>query len=143
MSGSLRHLVASYSELRAFPQRFLEADEDARTSLLLLLLDAFECFSKSSSNPNVSSSIDTHSDYKSICMVQLMMALLISATIFIVGVWITKLKYTNNSFSAMEEHEGKIIIEISEMVLDRRLDLELRKELYRRRKDKAYDGGDL
>jgi hypothetical protein len=43
----------------------------------------------------------------------------------------------------MEEHEGKITIEISEMVLDRRLDLELHKELYRRRKDKAYDGGDL
>jgi len=46
--------------LRAFPQRFLEADGDARC---LLLLDAFECFSESSSNPNVSSS--THSDYKS------------------------------------------------------------------------------
>ena len=45
--------------LRAYPTRFLEADGHARCSLLL---DAFEVFTQSSSNPNVASS--TYSDYK-------------------------------------------------------------------------------
>lgn len=41
------------------------------------------------------------------------------------------------------EHPDKTPTEISEMVLDRRLDLQMRKELYREVRNKEYDGGDL
>ena len=45
--------------LRAYPDRLIEADGHARC---YMLLDAFEIFAQSSSNPNVGSS--EHSDYK-------------------------------------------------------------------------------
>lgn len=51
--------------LRAYPRRFLEADGHARC---YLLLDAFEIFTQTSSNPGVASS--THSDYKKHCTVK-------------------------------------------------------------------------
>ena len=45
--------------LQAYPLRFIEADNSART---FMLLDAFEVFAQSSSNPHVRNA--THSDYK-------------------------------------------------------------------------------
>jgi len=51
--------------LRAYPDRFIEADGHARC---YLLLDAFELFCQQASNPNVASS--THSDYKKHCTVK-------------------------------------------------------------------------
>lgn len=48
--------------LQAYPTRFIESDGHARC---YLLLDAFEIFTQTSSNPNVASS--THSDYKKHC----------------------------------------------------------------------------
>ena len=44
---------------QAYPQRFVEADGHA---MCFMLLDAFEIFTQSSSNPNVASAL--HSDYK-------------------------------------------------------------------------------
>ena len=48
----------------------------------------------------------------------------------------------NEELSKMEENKNKSPEEISEMVLARRLDLKMRKELYRLH-GKEYDGGDL
>ena len=51
--------------LRNYPCRFFEADGHARC---FMLLDAFEIFTQTSSNPDVSSS--THSEYKKHCTVK-------------------------------------------------------------------------
>lgn len=62
LDDSLRELFPCPTRsqiLHAYPTRFLEADGHARC---YMLLDAFEIFAQSSSNPNVSSS--EHSDYK-------------------------------------------------------------------------------
>lgn len=55
--------------LRAYPQRFFEADNHA---MCYMLLDAVEIFVQQSSNPNVSST--THSDYKKHCTVKFLAA---------------------------------------------------------------------
>ena len=57
-SGSL-HLPTRNQVLRAYPDRFIEADGHA---MCFLLLDAVEIFAQKSSNPNVAST--TYSDYK-------------------------------------------------------------------------------
>ncbi len=55
--------------LRAYPQRFFEADNHA---MCYMLLDAVEIFAQQSSNPNVAST--THSDYKKHCTVKFLAA---------------------------------------------------------------------
>jgi hypothetical protein len=55
--------------LRAYPQRFFEADNHA---MCFMLLDAVEIFAQQSSNPNVAST--THSDYKKHCTAKFLAA---------------------------------------------------------------------
>jgi type VI protein secretion system component Hcp len=49
----------------------------------------------------------------------------------------------HKELSAMTEHKDKTSVEISEMIFEKRVDLQLRKQLYREIHHKDYDGGDL
>ena len=52
-------------------------------------------------------------------------------------------KKRHKELSDMVEHKDKDVKEISKMVLDERLDLQMRREHYRHVHKKEYDGGNL